>query len=383
MSKTRLVYELYINETKVNPQPFDVVIEPGIGKISVVTAKLFFSGPDQIRRRMEYPKHGTPVRLVWGRRPKIRTWYGYIHHTQPTTGEPQALYGGLVATYVMVGTGQGLIMERTRDWRQITDSGIAKQIAQEYGLSFVGHRTRKVHDYLYQPGISDFSWLKQRAEKSSRVLHIENGTLYFVDPASLAMATRSNPLTVRMDRVKEHDDWVLDVRPLHGSLVPISGKQANRQLTGIDYASNQLLKAKSPASEPAPEWVARNREIASVTDLYIDAEALAIANEQWLKADVDMIGEPDAIPGNLLDLQGEAVKPELTGVWMVTEARHHLHLKDPSAVGAAATYYATATVSRNSSDALILRDRSLPRVDDACTLMGGRWVAANRRDVLL
>ena len=96
-----------------------------------------------------------------------------------------------------------------------------------------------------------------------------------------------------------------------------------------------------------------------------------------------MIGEPDAIPGNLLDLQGEAVKPELTGVWMVTEARHHLHLKDPSAVGAAATYYATATVSRNSSDALILRDRSLPRVDDACTLMGGRWVAANRRDVLL
>ncbi|MGW0060354.1 hypothetical protein ACWDTT_10550 [Streptosporangium sandarakinum] len=381
--QVKLHYEFYLNEKKVNPQPFEVVLNPRIGHNTVVTVRVQLSGSASMRLKQTLPAQGTPARLVWGLRPdKLTTWYGYVSHAEPTA-QTGGHYDNLIVTYVLVGTSRALAAQATKDWRNITDSGIAKEIAQRYNLSFVGHRTTKIHPYLYQHGISDLDWLRERAQASSRQLHIDNGILYFTDPASLALATTATPVKARMDREPHHYDLVHDVRPLHGSLVPTSGKQAYRQVTGLDIKSGQLLSAQSVPNEPGPQFVARGTAITSVSDLYTASDALAVGNEQWLRARITLHGDVAAVPGNLLNLTGKAVAPSLEGLWMVVEASHTVRTRDVSGLHERVSYEADLVVARNRSTTVALRDGSMPKISDACTLAGAQWVASARREVLL
>ncbi|MEV4454363.1 hypothetical protein [Microbispora sp. NPDC049633] len=379
-----LHYEFYIDEQQITPGPLEVVLKPSIANNTVAQVQVLYHGPGQMKKRLTLPKQGTPVRLVWGKKPsQLKTWYGYIAHSEPTGRLPGGRYGNTIVTHVLVGNSHQLRAEKTRRWEEVTDSGIAKQLASEYGLSLVAHRTSKVYPYLYQHGISDMDWLRERAKASGRQLWIENGTLYFTDPASLALATTSTPVKGLMNRSRNRADNVHDAEPLVGSLVPVAGKQANRQLTGLDIEANEFLYDRSAADEPAPEWVRRNTAITSVSDLYQTSDAVKIENEQWLQAHITLHGEVEAIPGNLFELTGKAVPQTLEGRWLITDATQILRTRDSSGNGQRWGYECEVTVARNREDNLALRDTTMPKVNDACTLAGGRWIARSRREVLL
>ena len=374
-------YEVYINGRELKPPPYTLTFHRELGQHTVVDVRLKFPRAVPIPERPKHPDQGTPVEIRWGMKPgRMRRWYGYVDHTR--AGHSEDSYSETVH-YVLVGTGHALEVQRTKDWRNITDSGIAQKIAEEHNLSLVAHRTTRVYEYLMQPGLSDLDFLRERGRESGRRVHIENGVLYFIDPSSLAMAKKRQPIRETMDKQRDAER-LIDVEPLYGTLMPTAGKQAKRQVTGIDLEQNRLLYAKQVPSQPAPDFVARETQVTSQVDLYQNVDALNIEHEDWfhclltLEYDADV----DGIPGQLLDLSGKAVHEPLHGQWMISKSTHHL-ASFPSSGANVRRFDTELQVSRNTPTTFQVRDSRIPAIDDACSRGGGKWQSSSQQVILL
>ncbi|GAA2322250.1 hypothetical protein GCM10010149_89250 [Nonomuraea roseoviolacea subsp. roseoviolacea] len=381
MSELKVWYEVEISGKKLQPPPYAVQFIRSMGDHTVAEVTAVYPRQIPMRMRPPIPNPSAPVKVTWGTKPNaMREWYGYVHHTRPGYSEE---LGVETRSYVLVGTGHIMEKQYTKDWRKITDSGIAQQLAEKHGLSLVAHRTKRVYDYLLQPGISDLDWLKVRGKECGRRVHVENGVLYFVEPASLAMARKQQPILERMDK-KRLAERVINVEPLFGTLVPTAGKQAKRALTGFDIDQNRLLNAKQVPSEPSPDFVARDTAIAKPSDLYQYVDALGVEHEEWLHATMTLSYDSnvDHLPGQLIDLKGDAVNPKLHGTWMVTKSSHYLQSRLVTGLGDR-RFDSELQISRNAADTYQVRDRRVPAVNDACVRSGGKWISASRQVVLL
>lgn len=374
-------YDVYIGGKELTPPPFSLTFHRELSHHTVVDVKMKFPRSVPVNERPKHPDQGTPVEIRWGMKPgRMRTWYGYVDHTR--AGYAEDTFSETVH-YVLVGTGHALEVQRTKDWRNITDSGIAQKIAEDHNLSLVAHRTNRVYEYLMQPGISDLEFLKERGRECGRRVHIENGVLYFIDPSSLAMAKKRQPVREKMDRMRDAER-LIDVEPLYGTLVPTAGKQAKRQVTGVDIEQNRLLYAKQVPNQPAPDFVARGTQVTSPVDLYQNVDALNIAHEDWFHCllTLEYDGDVDALPGQLLELSGKAVHEPLHGLWMVSKSTHHL-TSYPASGANVRRFDSELQVSRNAPTTFQVRDARIPAIDDRCTRSGGKWRSATQQVILL
>lgn len=374
-------YEVYIGGKELKPPPYSLTFHRELGNHTVIDLVAKFPRSVPISQRPKHPKQGTPVEIHWGMKPgRMRTWYGYVDHTR--AGYDEDSYSETVH-YVLVGTGHALEVEKTKDWRNITDSGIAQKIAEDHNLSLVAHRTKRVYEYLMQAGISDLEFLRERGRECGRRVHIENGVLYFIDPSSLAMAKKRQPIREKMDKQRDAER-LISVEPLYGTLVPTAGKQAKRQVTGIDIDQNRLLYAKQVPSQPGPDFVARGTQVTSQVDLYQGVDALNIEHEDWFHCILSFQydADVDGLPGQLLDLSGKAVHDVLHGSWMISKSMHHLR-SYPSSGANVRTFETELQVSRNTDNTFQVRDSRIPAVDDTCTRSGGKWISRSQQVVLL
>lgn len=366
----------------LSPPPYTVTLMREVGLHTVVEVRSLYPHSMPMNRRPKLPEPGTPVQVKWGTKPSaMRTWYGYVHHARPDYDHPEP--GSEAVRYVLVGTGHALEREYTRDWRNITDSGMAQKIAQDHGLSLVAHKTKRVYEYLLQPGVSDLEWLRLRGKECGRRVHVENGVLYFIDPASLAMAKRAQPFQEKMDKGRE-GERVTNVEPLYGTLMPKAGKQAKRSLTGFDIDADRLINAKQVPSMPAPDWVQRDTAIASPVDLYQGVDAVGIRNEEWLHAIMDIVelSNVDELPGQMIDLSGKAISDKMHGLWMITKSTHHLESL-PAGKQGGSVFDSELQISRNSPTTFQVRNGSVPNIDDSCSRSGGKWVSSSQQVVML
>ncbi|MFI6495897.1 hypothetical protein [Nonomuraea typhae] len=382
MSELKVHYEVEFAGKPLRPAPFTVSFQRERGLSTVCEVRSIYPTAIPMRDRPPLPEQGTPVEVRWGTKPSaMRTWYGYVHFSRPDYDHVEP--GSEAVRYVLVSTGHALEVEKTRDWRRITDSGIAQQIAQEHNLSAVIHRTTRIYDYLLQDGISDLEWLRERGTECGRQVHVENGVLYYIDPASMAMAKKAQPLKLTMNKQRQAEA-VVNVEPLYGTLVPQAGKQAKRALTGFDIDANRLINAKQVPQQPAPDFIARDTAVASPADLYQNVAALGVEHEEWLHARVEIVqfSNVDHIPGQLVDLQGEAVSPKMRGTWMITGSNHRLQSYLVAKLGNR-LFDSELKLSRNSANSFVLRDRRMPGVDDSCVRAGGKWRSASQQVVIL
>ncbi|MFD9947245.1 hypothetical protein ACFWYW_24165 [Nonomuraea sp. NPDC059023] len=378
----RLFYEVKINDRVVKPAPLDLKLTQRIGDNTLLFARLAYPVPHP--SKIQLPVHGSRVEVTWGFKPtELNAWFGYVHHNdvedEPNPGPDQAI---VTVRHCFVGTGWVLGQQRYKEWRRTTDSGIALKIAQDNGLSAVVHRTTKVHDYLLQQGVSDMNWLRERAAEAGRRLHVENGVLYFIDPSSLAMARALRPFPAAMDKAHGQPDRIASFKALDGSLIPKAGQQALRGVHGVDHRTGREIHTKSPASLPGPDLEHRHTMIESMEDLLISARSVAVKNEQWLLAEVDLMGNPALLPGNQLQLSGKAIARRLHGPWLITAAEQHLSMLEHNGLGRK-DFSATIEVARNTPAAFAPRDRRMPRVDDRCVGGGNKWRSAAMAQVVL
>jgi hypothetical protein len=382
MSELVVWYEIEFGGRLLNPPPYTVTFYREIGVHTVVDVRALYPDSMPIKQRPPMPEHGTLAKVKWGTKPSaMREWFGYVHHSRPDYDHPEP--GSQAVRYVLVGTGHALEAEYTKDWRNITDSGMAQEIAKKYNLSLVAHKTTRVYEYLLQPGVSDLEWLRLRGRECGRIVHVENGVLFFVDPSSLAMAKQAAPFEIVMDRGSV-GERVINVEPLYGTLMPVAGKQAKRELTGFDIEADRLINAKQVPQQPAPDWVLRDTAIASPTDLYQGVDAVGIANEQWLSALVDIVSlaNVDELPGQLVNVSGKALEDKMHGTWMITKAQNHMESYVVSKQGDR-KFDSSLTISRNSPSTFQVRNASVPNVDDACVGSGEKWASSSQQVVLL
>jgi phage protein D/phage baseplate assembly protein gpV len=76
---------------------------------------------------------------------------------------------------------------KTRSFQQVTDADIASQIAGEYSLTCDVDPTGEIYEYVLQSNLSDYAFLKQRADRIGFDMWIAEGSFHFKpSPASAA-----------------------------------------------------------------------------------------------------------------------------------------------------------------------------------------------------
>lgn len=215
-----------------------------------------------------------------------------------------------------------------RSWTSVSDSDIARRIGSEHGLSVEVDQTDTVYESLIQDNVSDFTFLRERARVSGRVMAVVGNTLHFKEFERFATSA------VELDLGRN----LLEFRPR----ISASGQVTRVETKGWDpKAKRAILGRANSGSSMAErsEWGQRGVELyrASsgtpapalfVTDSPLtdqgQADALAAArlHELWsgdFRAEGVALGDPRLRAGARVEIQNQG---KFNGEYIVTTARH-------------------------------------------------------------
>jgi hypothetical protein len=371
---------MYVDGKPLTPAPLDLRVEQRLGHHTIMHTHVQY--PWQAATDPVMIEEDSLVHVRWGSKPSdLIDWYGYVHHATYDSRMAEDSRQVKIA-YTLIGTGHILADARTKAWKNITDSGMATKIAQQFGLGSVVHKTTKIHKYLYQHGISDYAWLQERGHATGRKMWVENGCLYFVDIAAWAAARSSMApeFEIHKDYARPTDNFRLQVDM--GTDMPQTGRQLNRQIYGVDHKTGRFVERHKRDSQAARTRVLNQPYIDAVDDLNFNLDGYSASGQEWAGAQADLMGSTRLSPGQPITIKGRAVPKHLRGDWMVVTATHHLTAPAVSGVGYA-KYVSNVGLARNARDNYRYSDQTVLTQDDRCTAGGGSWRAASPRQVTL
>lgn len=324
----------------------------------------------------------TPVQMVWGDNPSsAETFYGYVHHHQALSPKPGVANAHSVLRYVMIGTSLPMNQQRTRSWRGVSGSYVARALAKEHGLRAVVHRSPRVYPYLAQNGTSDWALLKQLATDVGFRMWVSGSTLWFVDPDVLL----STPKTINVPRFVMSgaaagvSDSLLGLEVINGTMVEDGGVLANHTAYGYDPRSKRFFKATSGNQDAYLQQVASSAPVENLADAGALLAANSAAGKKWLTAKARVRGLARLRPGSVVVLDGSGVVPDYRGLWLVTGADHRLKAAGQS-INGANNYVTELALSRDSDVAITFKDTQTvsPSVESTtCRLTDqGLWEAS-------
>jgi hypothetical protein len=119
-------------------------------------------------------KTGTPVIFSWTQGGKTSTWTGYVSSVSKTSAaersRPMKIY--------CIGTSYVLKARANRVFRNVSVTDVARKIAKQFNLSFVGENSSRKFDQLTMTGQSYWQWLQEQAARIGYSLYVRNTTLY-------------------------------------------------------------------------------------------------------------------------------------------------------------------------------------------------------------
>jgi hypothetical protein len=321
-----------------------------------------------------------PVFMQWGQMPnEVETFYGYVDHHQALTPREGDVLTDSVIRYVFIGTSMPMNHEKTRAWRSVSGSSIARQIANEHGLRSVVHTTGRVYAYLTQNGISDWTLLKQLAADSGFRLWVNGATLWFVDPEILLSGPRSRdmPTFSKSNRAASQDN-LLALEVINGTGVSDGGRLAKRTVYGFDPRSKRFFQSTTAQDGAYLEVTDQHSPIESLSEATTVLSAANAASRNWLVANAQVVGTPRMRPESLVNIDGDSVPADYRGIWIVREARHVLRAANKG-YQATNNYQTHLTLTRDRQQTLSIRDTQTiaPQTDSVpCRLENGVWKAS-------
>jgi len=299
----------------------------------------------------------TPVQMTWGEAPNsLEDFYGYVHHHQALSPLEGQTGVGNVVRYVLIGTSLPMNQQRTRSWRGVSGSYLARAIAKEHGLRAVVNQSPRVYPYVAQSGNSDFSLLKQLATDVGFRLWVNGATLWFVDPEALLLTpkTRNVPAFSMVNRTGIADS-LLGLEVVNGTMVDDGGVLSNMTAYGFDPRSKRFFKATSGSTDAYLQTVSQTAPVESLAEAATTLSASQAASRNWVTAKARVRGNASLRPGSLIRLGGSGVLPDYQGLWLVDSATHSVVLPDQNVVGAN-NYVTDLQLVRNSTSALTFKD---------------------------
>ncbi|WP_188187613.1 phage late control D family protein [Nonomuraea sp. SYSU D8015] len=370
---------------KVSPPALEVRIEQRIAEHTLMYISIHYPMDGQFVIKPKVYKENSLVEVKWGWEPDdLHTFYGYIHHADYISESPIRKQNVQV-DYVLVGNGQALSVTRTKDWRNMTDSAIAKEIARKHGLSFVAHRTKRVHTYVYQDRKTDYAFLQERAAASGRRCWVDNGVLYFVDPAAWAAARKATAPEFEIH--KSGNKWyhIDQFRAFVGDDMPDpTGRKIEHAAYGVDFKSERMIFNTQGDSKARQEVITDTR-LDSQGELDFTLDGAQVTTQDYLTAQGMLKGSTRLQPGQPIKLKGDAMAERLKGDWVITATTHTLRapINAPSAGMAKIDFTTYVELARNAPDTYNYRDQTAPLLNDACTEGGGKWRSSQMQEVIL
>jgi len=222
---------------------------------------------------------------------------------------------------------------KTRSFVQVTDSDIARKIAQEAGLRPDVESTSEVYDYVIQDNLTNYQFLRERAERIGFSVWVGDGKLHF----KKASAQEERPITL---------EWGKDLQKFHPVLsagrqvdeVIVRGWNVKEKKAIVGRATKGRDEAEvghgKSGSETAKESfgsasaVVVNRPVR--TQAEADALAQALADElsgEFVQAEGETTGTPELLPGKKVEIKN--VGKRFGGKYFVTSAVHTIRNDAP------------------------------------------------------
>lgn len=232
-------------------------------------------------------------------------------------------------TLIIRGYDKGHRLHRGREnksYQNVSDSDLAKQIAQQSGLSCDADSTSVVHDYVYQKNQTNWEFLKERAERVGFEMFVDDQKLCFRKPQNDQHEAPEQKLWENLLnlRVKASSAFQADEVTVRAwdpqAKAAIVGKASNGTLapkTGVGSG-----KAAASTFGSAKVYVV-NKPVASQSEA--DHLAKAVYDHldgTFIQAEGKCLGDAAIKPGMTLNLK--TLGPKLSGTYYITAATHQV-----------------------------------------------------------
>lgn len=373
-------YYAYFNGIPVREQNLlrDMELRQRFGHHDLMFLRFEFPGTYTNPNKVKVYPAGTPVRVVWGRRPDLNTWYGYVNHKEMDTHADSGTdYFQL--TYSCIGTSKVLNKDKTRTWGQVTPTYIAKKIAKENGFRCVVTSVKWVLPYEVQAAESDFCFLNRIADKTGMRFWCSGGTLYMIDPAVAIYGSAKiavpqfnhDKFSYQLDTLRYID--LMDGFNLPGTVL------ANRKLHGIDKYSGQLFTAVTkPGQSTEIDYVNDFRRVDNYHEAKKITDAWQSVSQHFTGTKAEVFGNTLLYPGKLVNFQGRVLMDKTRGYWLVTQAKHTIRASN-LVQSTLDSYTTELDVMRNTPETDVKLKGIHPVQPEmvSCSLGGGKWKPGN------
>ena len=384
-----VTYTVYVNGVLYNQQP------------PVLDAQLVeeYESHDMLYLRIEYPPnlvavlssqslwpYDTPIKVIWGRSPDVRTFYGYINHHE-VSGSADSGTAATQLTYVCIGTSAVMNSAKTRRWEGVSSTYIASKLAAENNLRPITSPSSTILTYEAQAGESDFQFLKRIADKTGMRFWVSGGSLYMVSPtAAITGAGSSAPPSFTHNKAIGQLDTCRNFLQQKGTNLP-GAVQANRVVYGIDATTGQAFSANAvPATSTSRVAIKTTYATTNYADAKARVNAWASMSQFWTAATAQLYGTTTLYPGKLIQVTGAALPDGASGYWLVSHSTHSM-VSAGTGISNMDTYIANVVMLRNTqiSDSATLTNAQ--PVNPEFTVMtlntNGKWVTTNGAPVTL
>jgi len=207
------------------------------------------------------------------------------------------------------------LSQMTRAFNNVDDKQIATKIAQEHGLAAQAPSGTKEH--ILQGNVSDAAFLRRLAAKHGNKLRIEGKKLIIGPPRKGANVQVSPGDGLTKIKVKIQANTQVGEVSVHGW-----DPKAKREIVFKAKPAGPIQQGAKDHGNKSTLSVARHDPVPADT---ATAEAMAKGRlakiaEGFIEAHGEMIGNPDVLPGAVLDL--EKMGEKIDGLYRVGHAAH-------------------------------------------------------------
>jgi phage protein D/phage baseplate assembly protein gpV len=244
------------------------------------------------------------------------------------TAQELELDGAQLPLYVVRGYDRGHRLQRgrySRTFLNMTDSDIARSVAEKAGLTCTSDPTSDVYSYVLQDNQTNWDFLRERAARIGYELYVDGRTVHFArpkvnDPAAAAVMLARDVLRLHLHLTSASQVSDVAVRGWDArKKEAILGKQSSETARGRGGAQ-QSGTALAQLFETAPMQVSDRPVVSQGEADEVAQGVLDDLAQGSLVLEAEVIGNAALKPGQVVDLK--AVGKRFSGTYYVTSARH-------------------------------------------------------------
>lgn len=186
---------------------------------------------------------GTPVTITWSRDRDVATFHGYIHHTEPASGQLEA---GM--TVYCKGAGMALESGSVSVYRKRTVPSVAAELARKFNFDadIVPHG--QVFSTLASPGGRYWDFLVTRAKEIGYSFYCTNTRMQLHPRLHLVEKYESQAPLLEKGDIGERGS-LFEFSPVDGS-TPAGTVRSTTTLVGVNPRTGQAIQATGGPAAP-------------------------------------------------------------------------------------------------------------------------------------